>query len=328
MKSSNKTAFRAVVVVCIFMMLAAAIIPTGAVEAATASGKWFTDEVDVLGADAEKYIEETASEIKTLYGYNVYFASVYSLGSKTAMEYADDLYDKLFPINSTGIILLVSLENRDYWISTSGEAIDFFDTDSRLYNIDHEVVSCLRDNEFENAAKMFATLVKSCLETVARYNTDKDESASAWQNTYCEFISDYRVKPKMPDEYGSFSIKGIIKAFSERSNNSTGMYDYGNDYLHDCIQKFMIVLVISAVIAFIWVGVMKSKMNNVRRNNFAANYVRPDSFKLTQSSDMFLYSTVSKVTRPRPDSSPEGGGGGGSHGSSSGGPHGGTGGKF
>lgn len=175
---------------------------------------------------------------------------------------------------------------------------------------------------------MFATLVKSCLETVARYNTDKDENASAWQNTYCEFISDYWVKPKMPDEYRSFSIKGIKKALSERGNSSTGMYDYGNDYLRDCVKKFMIVLGISAVIAFIWVGVMKSKMNNVRRNNLAANYVRPDSFKLTQSSDMFLYSTVSKVTRPRPDSSSEGGGGGGSHGSSSGGSHGGTGGKF
>lgn len=126
MKRSNKIAFRAVAIACMLMMLAAAIIPTGAVEATTSSGKWFTDEVDVLGADAEKYIEETAAEIKTLYGYNVYFASVYSLGSKTAMEYADDLYDELFPINSTGIILLVSLENRDYWISTSGEAIRLF----------------------------------------------------------------------------------------------------------------------------------------------------------------------------------------------------------
>ena len=95
MKRSNKIAFRAVAIACMLMMLAAAIIPTGAVEATTSSGKWFTDEVDVLGADAEKYIEETAAEIKTLYGYNVYFASVYSLGSKTAMEYADDLYDEL-----------------------------------------------------------------------------------------------------------------------------------------------------------------------------------------------------------------------------------------
>ena len=68
MKRSNKIAFRAVAIACMLMMLAAAIIPTGAVEATTSSGKWFTDEVDVLGADAEKYIEETAAEIKTLYG--------------------------------------------------------------------------------------------------------------------------------------------------------------------------------------------------------------------------------------------------------------------
>ena len=63
MKRSNKIAFRAVAIACMLMMLAAAIIPTGAVEATTSSGKWFTDEVDVLGADAEKYIEETAAEI-------------------------------------------------------------------------------------------------------------------------------------------------------------------------------------------------------------------------------------------------------------------------
>ncbi|OLA53543.1 MAG: hypothetical protein BHW37_07100 [Firmicutes bacterium CAG:272_52_7] len=58
------------------------------------------------------------------------------------------------------------------------------------------------------------------------------------------------------------------------------------------------------------------------------DYVRNGSFNITNSSDIFLYTTVSKTARPKDDDSSRGGGGGGGHVSSSGTSHGGSSGKF
>lgn len=292
----NIFAPRILAVITALLLACLCVIPAGA----TQKYKWVDDRNDLIGENCEKEIEASFEYIKNTYDYNVYFATVYSLGSKTATEYADDLYDSLFPINSTGILMLVSMEERDYAFSTSGAAIDLFNTDSRLINLELAVVALLRVNDFEGAAKTFAHLTQSCLEAVRRYEQDKDDIPNAWMNSYCETIDDYWVKRKMPEEYNSVSLR----------------------------SRFLIALAVAAVVAFIWVGVIKSKMNTARRQNAASNYVRPDSFKLTQSSDLFLYSTVSRTARARDDSSGSGGGGGGSHTSSSGGSHGGSSGKF
>lgn len=330
MKTINKNIIRLLALACVLIMIAAVVLPAGALdvtESESTVGRRIIDEAGILSDKCEKDLDDLFTITNEAYGYNICFAAVNSLGSKTAREYADDLYDSIFPINSNGIILIVSLEYRDYWLSTSGDAISTFDADSRLSNLDSAVLGCLRDNDFEDAAKTFALLVNSCLEAVRRYNEDKDGNPAAWQNSYCELISDYWVKRVRPSEYDSLSFKGIMRAISEAGDGSVGIYDYGATYLKTWGKKFFIVLVIAAVIAFIWLGVMKAKMNNVKRNNLAADYVRPDSFKLTQSTDLFLYSTVSKTTRHEADTSTgrsSGGGGGGGGGGS----HGGSGGKF
>lgn len=71
---------------------------------------------------------------------------------------------------------------------------------------------------------------------------------------------------------------------------------------------------IGAVIALIVVLVIASRHKNVRRKAQAGDYVRPGSFQLTQSLDIYLYQTTSR--RRRPQNSGSGGrssGGGGGH---------------
>ena len=216
----NIFAPRILAVITALLLACLCVIPAGA----TQKYKWVDDRNDLIGENCEKEIEASFEYIKNTYDYNVYFATVYSLGSKTATEYADDLYDSLFPINSTGILMLVSMEERDYAFSTSGAAIDLFNTDSRLINLELAVVALLRVNDFEGAAKTFAHLTQSCLEAVRRYEQDKDDIPNAWMNSYCETIDDYWVKRKMPEEYNSVSLRGIIKALSESHENTGGIY--------------------------------------------------------------------------------------------------------
>jgi uncharacterized protein len=75
----------------------------------------------------------------------------------------------------------------------------------------------------------------------------------------------------------------------------------------------------SAVVSALVVGVSKSKMNTARKQTRANRYQKPGSMKLTRSSDIYLYSNISRVKRSNERRTSGGGGGGGGHFSTSGG---------
>jgi uncharacterized protein len=87
-------------------------------------------------------------------------------------------------------------------------------------------------------------------------------------------------------------------------------------------------LAIGLLVTLIATGSMRSQLKSVRAQAAAADYVRSGSFSLNDSRDVFLYSTVTRVARPKESSSSSHHGGGGSHFSSSGVSHGGGGRHF
>lgn len=89
------------------------------------------------------------------------------------------------------------------------------------------------------------------------------------------------------------------------------------DIWKDRIIFFGISLAIGIVIAVLIMRSVKSKYKNVRFNSGAENYVVKDSFKLNQSYDTFLYSTVTRTAKPKDNDSSS------THTSSSGNTHGG-----
>ena len=58
-----------------------------------------------------------------------------------------------------------------------------------------------------------------------------------------------------------------------------------------------VCVVVGIIIGFIGSGIMKSKLTSVRYQSGAADYMVPDSFKLNDSRDVYLYSTVTKTER-------------------------------
>lgn len=83
---------------------------------------------------------------------------------------------------------------------------------------------------------------------------------------------------------------------------------------------------IGALVGFIVVLVMKSKLKSVRMQPLASSYVKSGSFKLTEHSDLFLYRNISKTAKPKDNDSSSGGSS--THTSSSGTSHGGSSGSF
>lgn len=85
----------------------------------------------------------------------------------------------------------------------------------------------------------------------------------------------------------------------------------------------LVSVAIGLVIAIITVNAMKGKLKTVRRKNNAADYVKKDSLNIKESNDIYLYSNVTRVAKPKESSNS-----GGRTSSSSGGSYGGRSGSF
>ena len=124
-----------------------------------------------------------------------------------------------------------------------------------------------------------------------------------------------------------------IERYAECAGELLTLYSEGTPYTADYIseedERTYTVIVIAAaaliplLIAFIAMKIKSSKMHTARHNDYAANYEKPGSMKLSQSHDIFLYSTTQRTKKVKVEAQP-----GTSHTSSSGQSHGGRGGSY
>ncbi len=87
------------------------------------------DEADVLAAYEISDLTSQAEEATEVTGWNIVLGTTDDAGGRTTMAYADDLYDETFGINTDGIAIVIDLDNRNYYISTSGNAINTINGD-------------------------------------------------------------------------------------------------------------------------------------------------------------------------------------------------------
>lgn len=106
------------------------------------------DNGDLLTAEDENALAQKARDIYNEFGIWVSIVTVPSLGYKTAEAYADDYYDQnYYSMYPDGVLLLISMEYRDWAISTCGKGIDLL-TDAELDGLFDEMAGYLGDNEF------------------------------------------------------------------------------------------------------------------------------------------------------------------------------------
>lgn len=105
-------------------------------------------------------------------------------------------------------------------------------------------------------------------------------------------------------------IEAEYKAYTEENTLDSG----------DIFVRFVIALVIGAIIAGITLLIMRSCMNTAKQQSGAASYMVSSSYDLYRCQDIFLYSKTSKTPKAQNNSS--------THRSSSGRSHGGSSGRF
>ena len=140
---------RRIIILLTVLCLVAAFLCS--VQAATPR---LAEEAGLLTADEAAALERQLDAVSDRHGVDVVILTVDSLGTFSPMEFADDYYD-YNGYGESGILLLVSMEERDWWISTAGSCITAF-TDAGLEHISEQFLPFLSDGDYALAFESFA----------------------------------------------------------------------------------------------------------------------------------------------------------------------------
>lgn len=250
------------------------------------------DEADLLTAEEEASLETVAESLLEAYGVDIVILTVDSLDGKRPQDYADDYYDTQgYGVGEdySGALFLLSMEERDLYVSTCGNAI-YALTD---YGIDQST------------------------ELALPYLSDGDYYGGflAWLGALPEYFD--ALAEGTPIDGSDYS-EGFYHGDQEE------VVYYEEEVTPSVLLSLMIALPIAGVVLLI----MRLMMNTKRPQHSATDYMKAGSFALRSQQDLFLYSQVTKREKPKDPPPSSSGGGSSVHTSSSGRSHGGGGKKF
>ena len=140
------------------------------------TGERLVDEAGLLTEEEAASLSEKLDTISESQVCDVVIVTVDSLDGKTAEAYADDFFDYNGygqGVDRDGILLLLSIEDRDWAISTRGFAITAFTDAGQSYMTD-QFLSYISDGEYAEGFQKFADLCDDFL-TQAKTGKAYDE---------------------------------------------------------------------------------------------------------------------------------------------------------
>ena len=264
------------------LLLSALVLPVSA-----EMGSYVTDQAGLLLPEEIASLEEKAAALSAAYGIDAVILTVDSLGGQRAQNYADDYYDNS-GYGDDGVLFLLAMAEREWYISTSGSMI-YTLTDYGIQQVGENVVACFAEGYWYAGLYEFLDQLPYYLDTY---------ESGAPIDGYANYSGDYYHGDREEVVY----------------------------YEKESSPNFFYSLLAGLTAAGISLAVMRSSMNTKRSQRNAGAYLEEGSWNLYQHKDLFLYSNVTKTRRQQ--SSSGGGGGSSVHRSSGGRRHGGGGGKF
>ncbi len=197
------------------------------------------DGADLLTDSEEITLLSMLDEISERQMLDVVIVTTNTLEGKSPMAYADDFYDDYgygFGASYDGVLLLVSMEDRDWWISTYGYGITAF-TD---YGIDCLSERFLSDLGYGYYADAFTTFAEGCDEYITMARNGKpfdigaepfDASGALMIAVVIGLIASFIVTSSMKGQLKSVrqqSAGSYLKQDSMRITDSRDLYLYRN----------------------------------------------------------------------------------------------------
>lgn len=265
--------------ICCILMLLGVAVPAD-VYADAGDMDNLVDTAELLDEKEEASIEKQINRLSDEYGSDIVILLVEDYKSEySGYESLTDMSDPFLLIEEyyyqngynldNGIIVMVSMEERDWALCMFGDVQEAIDGDYGYDYVTSNLTQSLGDGKYYKACEGVLD--------------DFDNFMQAWEDGN-PYSSDHTLK-----------TPGKIAAY------------------------FAIAIGISLILALIVVLVMKAKMNTARPKPAANEYVKKDSFALTNQQDIYLYSNTTKTPIPQNNGSSSGGGSrSGSHGGSGG----------
>lgn len=192
--------------VCILLLLLTLAVPVMAADSETQN---VVDYAQLLSWQEREELEAVLDGVSQRLQMDVVVVTVPSLDGKSAMAYADDYYD-YNGYRPDGALLLVSVSEREWWLSTRGRAIRAL-TDRELDILSSRFLNSLSHADYAEAFRTFA----EGFEELAAEEVRKQEISPA-AVLICLCIG----------AAGGFIVTGILKGQLKtvRRQNSAGSY--------------------------------------------------------------------------------------------------------
>lgn len=124
------------------------------------------DDVGVLSEEEDSALNELAEQILRTYNMEAAVIFIDTTDDYTIRDMADDIYDYYgygAGVDDDGLLLLIAVYDREYWITTHAAAIPIF-TDSRIRSIGSGLESYLGDDNWYAGAQYFLSQAARCME--------------------------------------------------------------------------------------------------------------------------------------------------------------------
>lgn len=115
------------------------------------------DYANLITKDEEEALYNKVQEFINKYDMDMAIVTINSNPKSSSMAYADDFYDyNNFGkgTNKTGLLFLIDMQNRNMWISTTGDAINIY-TDSRINTILDYTYDKISNEDYNGCAEQF-----------------------------------------------------------------------------------------------------------------------------------------------------------------------------
>ena len=120
------------------------------------------DYSDLFTDSQEEKLNRRLQRIKDKYGFDAVVVTTDSFNGMSARDYADDFYD-YSQYSDDGIVFILNMSERTWYVSTKGKAIDYF-TDYGIDAIFEEMSEDLYDGKYYDAFVVYADQVETYIE--------------------------------------------------------------------------------------------------------------------------------------------------------------------
>ena len=136
------------------------------------------DFADLLDDGQEEELEAKLDQVSEDYGCDVVVVTEETLDGAVPQDYADDFFDYYgygYGEGKDGILFLVSMEDRDWALSTHGYGITAF-TDAGIQYVGGQMLDSLADGDYAQAFRIYAACCDDLIDQArAGHPFDKDD---------------------------------------------------------------------------------------------------------------------------------------------------------